>query len=105
MPTGLEDPCFPEAVANGERLAVGAVRPLDRDRVLVVVLGPRGHESARDRQRAVPGHHDALLQESLVVAAAIPVDGIWRDAALAPDRGVAVEDFDQPIPDQRLVDN
>ena len=41
-----------EAGPDGERLAVGAIRPFDRRRVLVVVLRPLALERVGDRERA-----------------------------------------------------
>ena len=90
---------------DGERLAIGAARPRDRGRVLVVVLRPRRPERVRDRQGGVRRHHHPLREERLVVAAVVPADRVGRGAALALDRGVAVERLDEPGPDLRLVDD
>ena len=99
VPARLEDRGRIEAGPDGERLAVGAIRPLDRCGVLVVVvrtlaLSAFGIESecspsSRPSARGTPGCCRASSQ----------LDRVGRRAALAVDRRVAVHGPDQPAPD------
>jgi hypothetical protein len=90
---------------DGERLPVGAVGPVDRHRILVVVPGPRSPEGVGDRERLIPRHHDRLRQEPLVVAIAVPGHGTGRGAAFAVDGRVAVDRLDEFAPDLGVVDH
>ncbi len=69
-------------VDDGERLAVGAARPLDRGRVPVVVLRPRRPGARPGSTAWVRRHHDRLRQERLVVAVVVPAER--RRAACSP---------------------